>query len=73
LLSFKANLSKLETAVEKAAGHHNGGDAAAQAALYRDEVFTAMGLLRQDADRMEAITDSDYWPLPSYTDMLYNI
>ena len=25
------------------------------------------------ADRMEKLTSSDYWPYPSYTDMLYSI
>ena len=47
--------------------------AANQAAAYRDLVFAAMGSLRQDSDSLEAIIGSDYWPLPSYSDMLFNI
>jgi glutamine synthetase len=32
-----------------------------------------MGLLRQDSDLLETLIDSDYWPLPSYSDMLFNV
>jgi glutamine synthetase len=73
LLSCKENLAKLEAAVEKAAAMHGNGGAAALAAYYRDDVFSVMGLLRQDADHLETITDFEYWPLPSYTEMLYYV
>ena len=71
LVSFKANLSALEKAQADAAAMH--GDAAAQAAFYRDQVFTTMGKLRSDSDVLETLIDKDYWPLPTYSDMLFNV
>jgi len=71
LVSFKANLAELE--ILQAQAVHMHGDAAAQAAFYRDPVFTTMGKLRTDADLLETLIDTDYWPLPSYSEMLFNI
>ena len=71
LVSFQKNLTKLEKALAKAAAMH--GETAAQAAAYRDLVFTAMGELRVDSDALETMIDGDYWPLPSYSEMLFNI
>ncbi len=71
IIAFKANLAKLEAAIEKAAGMHD--DSARQAAAYRDLVFESMGRLRQDSDLLETAIGSDFWPLPSYSDMLFNI
>lgn len=71
LVSFKANLAELEKLQAEAAHMH--GDAAVQAAFYRDPVFTTMSKLRADADVLETLIDTDYWPLPSYSEMLFNI
>ena len=71
LVSFKANLSALEKAQADAIAMH--GDVAAQAAFYRDQVFTTMGKLRADSDVLETLIDKDYWPLPTYSDMLFNV
>ncbi len=68
--SFSANLAKLEKAIKTSAHLH--GDTKAQAVAYRDLVFTAMGELRQDADMLETVVDADYWPMPSYTKLLFN-
>ncbi len=70
LASFSANLSKLEAAVAKAAAI---GEIADQAASYRDDVFTAMNTLRVDGDALEDMMDQDYWPLPTYSDMIFNV
>jgi len=71
LLSFKKDLGQLETAIEAASALHD--DTVKQAEAYRDQVFTAMGLLRQDSDNMEVLIGSKDWPLPSYSDMLFNV
>jgi glutamine synthetase len=71
LTSFSANLAKLEKAIETAAKMH--GDTKAQAIAYRDLVFKAMGELRKDADILETLVDANYWPLPSYSQLLFNI
>lgn len=41
--------------------------------FYRDEVFAAMQELRAVGDEMETSTSSDYWPYPSYGDMLFSV
>ncbi len=69
--SFSANLAKLEAAIQKAAHLH--GDTKAQAEAYRDLVFTAMGELRKDADALETMVDEEYWPMPSYAKLLFNV
>ncbi len=40
---------------------------------YRYTVFAAMETLRSTVDELETITASDYWPYPSYTDLLFSI
>lgn len=71
LASFSQNTDQLETSVGKAAALH--GDSAAQAAACRDLVFAAMGQLRMDADKLEELVDARFWPVPTYSDMLFNV
>jgi glutamine synthetase len=71
LTSFSVNLARLEKAIDKAAKMH--GDMAAQAVAYRDLVFKAMGELRKDADTLETMVDADYWPIPTYSKLLFSI
>ena len=40
---------------------------------YHDTVFALMQEMRSYADSMEVMTASDYWPMPSYGDILFNI
>lgn len=42
-----------------------------QARAYRDAVIPAMNNIRQAADALEMLVDSDLWPLPSYAEMLF--
>ncbi|MDD2459141.1 MAG: glutamine synthetase III [Eubacteriales bacterium] len=69
--SLNANIGKLEKALETATNLH--GDSKAQAEAYRDLVFAAMNELRADADVLETLVDADYWPLPTYSDLLFKI
>ena len=43
------------------------------AEYYRDSIFVAMGKLREDADKLEPLVDKKVWPLPSYSDLLFNV
>ena len=52
---------------------HLHGDTKAQAEAYRDLVFKAMGELRKDADMLETIVDAEYWPMPTYAKLLFNL
>ncbi|MBN1188165.1 MAG: glutamine synthetase III [Dehalococcoidales bacterium] len=71
LKSFNTNLARLEKNLYTAAGLH--GDTRAQAVAYRDKVFKTMDDLRQDADMLETMVDAEYWPMPTYSTLLFNI
>ncbi len=38
---------------------------------YKDTVLPAMDALRETADTLETLVAKDYWPFPTYTDLLY--
>ena len=44
-----------------------------QAQFYRDRILPEMENLRASCDRMEEKTAKDYWPFPSYGDLLYSV
>ncbi|MBC2580916.1 glutamine synthetase III [Clostridium sp. DJ247] len=69
--SLKKNIAILEESVEKAENLH--GDTYEQAAFYRFDVFEKMSVLRADADKLETIVDKEFWPLPTYADMLFYV
>jgi glutamine synthetase len=48
-------------------------DVHAQAEFYRDKVVTALQSVRVAVDLAEAKMPSDYWPMPTYTDLLFRI
>ena len=43
------------------------------ASMWRDDVFGMMQSLRETVDSIEEIVDEDYWPIPSYVDLLIGI
>ena len=43
------------------------------AEYYKDIVIPKMDELRALADRMEVLTDRNYWPYPSYADLLFGV
>jgi glutamine synthetase len=71
LISFSSNLAKLEKAIDTAAHLH--GDNKAQAISYRDGVFKKMAELRKDADTLETMVGAEYWPMPTYSELLFNV
>ena len=48
-------------------------EALAQSEAYRDTVFTAMEALRVPVDKLEKLLPKEYWPIPSYEDLLFRI
>ena len=36
-----------------------------------DIIVAKMALVREDADVLEQLTDKNYWPYPTYSDLLY--
>lgn len=71
LASLNKNVSLLEKAVEKADNFE--GDIFDLGMMYRYEVFEQMNTLRADADKLETLVDQEFWPIPTYSDMLFNV
>lgn len=61
---------KLEDDVKDA---HAISDALKQAEFYHDTVLELMGEIRAVADEMETYTAKEYWPFPTYGDLLFSI
>ena len=45
----------------------------AQAFYYYEEVMVAMNDLRKPADELEKLVDKEYWPFPTYADLLFEV
>ena len=71
LVCFSKLTSELEDAVIKAGEF--GADHLACAKYYRETVFALMQELRAVGDSMETETASDFWPYPSYGELLFGV
>ena len=67
---FVAATAELEAALAKAAAVSDNQE---KAFAYRNDVFAKMEALRELGDSMEALTAADYWPYPSYTELLFGV
>ena len=70
LKEMKAALKKLTEVTEKAS---DITEAKEQATYFRDVVKVAMDELRAPADELEMIVDKEFWPFPSYGDLLFEV
>ncbi len=68
--SAKVALKTLIADTDQAAALEAGLD---QAAFYRDIIKNDMAALRAPIDTLEMIVDKDYWPMPSYGDLLFEV
>lgn len=78
LAQLTEGINKLGSAIEVLEGalenaDHAGDSTLAHAEYYRDVVFAAMKDLRAVADELETIVSEEYWPIPTYADMLFNV
>ncbi len=48
-------------------------DAQQRADYYRDRVIPAMNSLRENSDALEMMTSTEYWPYPSYGELLFGV
>lgn len=71
LVCFSKKTAELEEAVIKASEYSS--DNLAYATYYRETVFALMQELRAVGDSMETETSSEYWPYPSYGEMLFGV
>lgn len=69
-VSLNEKIDALNAAIVKAQGI---SDIPEQAKVYCDEVFVAMQSLRAVADELETIVGEDYWPFPTYDELLFNV
>ena len=63
-------IDALQEAVDQATAE---SDEPAKSYLYHDAVLPAMEKARKASDTLERICSEDYWPLPSYSRMLYYV
>ena len=77
LLETSELLSEMRTALraleEKTADCAAIADGKERALAYYREIVPAMGSLREPADRLEMIVDKEFWPIPSYGDMIFEV
>ena len=62
-------IDELQAAVDGA----SRGDSLQEAACYKDRVLPKMAELRAVADALELATGKDYWPFPTYADLLFGV
>ena len=62
---------KLETAVAAAAAKDDC--VLSMAKSYREDVIPVMDDLRAAVDALEVITPSEKWPVPAYSDIIFNV
>lgn len=68
--SIAQRVDDLEKAVVEL---QNAEDIIAESALIRDTILPKMSELRIPCDRAELLTAKEYWPFPSYGDILFSV
>ena len=71
LVCFSKKTAEIEEAVIKASDYSD--DNLKYAKYYRETVFALMQELRAVGDAMETETASEYWPYPSYGELLFGV
>lgn len=66
---YKA-LGTLEADVQKV---HSIEDTQEMANYFHDTIFADMGALRVPADKIETLVGKEYWPYPTYSDLLFYV
>lgn len=72
VLLHQANQA-LEDLKEKLAKTQAIDNIAEQAHAYKNVVFEAMQALRKPCDELEELVAEDYWPFPTYSDLLFRV
>lgn len=68
-----SELYKKEKVLEEVEAKENSVDAYETAVYYRDKVFGAMQDLRETVDKIEPDVASDFWPVPTYSELLFRV
>ena len=67
---MRADTEKLESAIVES---KNFTDASEQAKFCRETIFVAMQQLRAVVDEAGCLVSEEYWPFPTYGELLYNV
>lgn len=70
LTQMKQALNELVKEEQTASAMPRGKE---QAFYYREKVVAAMSALREPADELEKLVDKEYWPFPTYADLLFEV
>ena len=70
LAAMRTAMDEIQKAIGKAGTMSNMKE---RAHFCYDEMVPAMNRLREPADRLEMIVDKEYWPFPSYGDMIFEV
>ena len=70
LKNTRESLQSLETDLETTGDF---SDEKARAFYFRDTVLPDMKGLRTPVDKLEMLVDKEYWPMPSYGDMIFEV
>ena len=70
LAESKKALEALKVVTDQAAAMEEGED---QARFYHFDVVPAMEALRAPVDKLEMLVDKDFWPVPSYGDLTFEV
>lgn len=65
-------ISKIDT-LDDVAAVVPEGTAVEVATYYKEQALPAMNAVREVADTLETMVSKEYWPFPTYTELLYNI
>ena len=68
--SLGEKILKLEDDLDTAAAISDIGE---QAQFYKERILIDMAEARADADEAEGISAAEYWPFPTYTELLYSV
>ncbi len=60
-------------ALREAIIHRASGDALVDALYEHDVIIPTMTKVREIADDLETLVGKDYWPFPTYADLLFNV
>ncbi len=73
LSEYSDKLYKATLELDKLVIKLPSGDSEKVACHFRDKVCTKMEEVRKYADALEVITADEYWPFPTYKDLLYGV
>lgn len=70
---LKKNIFTHLRELEQALIPHPHQSALTIAFYYHDEIIPLMEAIRKDTDELELITDREYWPMPTYRELMFGV